>query len=269
MKSEYLTRPQELALVDGYRQTHDPRLEAQLLRSQMGLVRTLACGHLVGAAEREDLVQEGLMGLLRAIRLFDPARGVRLATYAIWWIRAYQSSSMLKNHRMVRMGTTFIQRRLYFRLRRVRAQLLATGGEPTDERLGALLGARPTDVRAMAARLDTRDLSLDAPAFADGGDSVGDHKPAAGAPVDELAMVHERESIVRQERDRFAATLTGRQRAVFDARWSGDEAPSLKALGDRYGLSRERMRQIERAMLDRLGRRLGPRLTMSRAPSAN
>ena len=262
MNREHLTRQEERALIDRYRRTRDPGLEAQLLRSQLGLVRMLARAHIVDAAEREDLVQEGLMGLLKAIRRFDPTRGVRLSTYAVWWIRAYQYISVLKNHRLVRLGTSQVQRRLYFRLRRVRARLLATGTEPTPERLGAIIGVSPVDVRAMAARLDSRELSLDAPAHADGSRSVIERMPDLGARVDELAMAHERELIVRQERDRFRATLTGRRREVFDARWVGDDAPSLQALGDRYGVSRERIRQIERAMLDRLRARLGRRLSL-------
>lgn len=268
MKSEPLTRAEERRLVDRYRRTGDARLEARLLRSQMGLVRMLAGAHLVDSSEREDLIQEGLMGLLKAIRRFDPTRGVRLSTYAVWWIRAYQYSSLLLNHRMVRLGTSQLQRRLFFRLRRVRAAMLAAGQEPTAESLGLVIGARPSAVRDMAARLDTRDLSLDAPAHRDRAGTIGDGLPAPGLRADELAMAHESERIVRQERDRFRVTLTKRQRAVFDARWVSDRAPTLQALGDRFGVSRERIRQIERALLDQLGGRLRPRLSLEESASS-
>jgi RNA polymerase sigma-32 factor len=268
MHSDHLTRQEERALVESYRQTHDRRLEERLLRSQIGLVHVLAGRHATDTMEREDLVQEGLMGLLKAIRRFDPARGVRLSTYAAWWIRAYQSISIIKNHRLVRVGTTQLQRRLFFRLRRVRAQLLASGIEPTPERLGLLVGARPAEVLEVAARLDAHEVSLDAPAHSERPGSLGERMAAPDPRVDELAMAHESEGIVRQEREQFRTTLSGRQRELFDARWGGDEAPTLQALGERYGVSRQRIRQIERALLDKLGRRLGPRLTLGMSASA-
>lgn len=260
MIRDHLTHEEERSLAARYRLTHDPPLEARLLQSQIGLVHKLAGAHPTDAAQREDLVQEGLMGLLKAIRRFDPDRGVRLSTYAAWWIRAYQYSSILKNHRLVRLGTSQVQRRLFFRLRRARAQLMAAGAEPTPERLAILIDARPDEVREMAARLDSRELSLDAPAHRERAGSLGEQVAAPGHSVDQLAIDHEAELIVRQERDRFRSTLTGRQLEVFDARWLGDDAPSLQTLGKRYGVSRERIRQIERAMLDELGCRLRPRL---------
>jgi RNA polymerase sigma-32 factor len=260
MIHDHLTASEERALACSYRRSHDRELEERLLRSQIGLVHQLAFSHAINSIEREDLVQEGLMGLLKAIRRFDPDRGVRLSTYAAWWIRAYQLSSIIKNHRLVRVGTTQVQRRLFFRLRRVRAELAAAGLEPTPERLGLLIDARPSDVREIAERLDSRELSLDAPAHADGTATVGARMAAPGASVDDLAMAHESDRIVGQERDRFRATLVGRRREVFDARWGGEETPTLQALGKRFGVSRERIRQIERSMLDELGHQLEARL---------
>ena len=153
-------------------------------------------------------------------------------------------------------------------MRRLRTRLYTAGLEATPERLGAILGAEPAEVIEMTGRLDSRELSLDAPVNEDGTGAFIAQVSAANAPADALAMERQSEAIVRQERDRFAATLAGRRRDVFDARWLADEAPTLQALGERYGVTRERMRQIERALLDELGRRLAPRLALPRARAA-
>lgn len=263
MVNDHLSRQEEQALIERYRRTHDRAVETRLVRSQMGLVHHLARAHSVSATEREDLVQEGLFGLVKAIRRFEPARRVRLSTYAAWWIRAYQYVYIIKNHRLVRLGTTQTQRRLFFRIRRLRARLTAAGLEPTAERMSALLDATPGEVREMAERLDASELSLDAPAHGDNPEPVGARTAAMDAPADELAMARESERIVRQERDCYRAKLVGRRREVFDARWLVDDAPTLQALGQRYGLTRERMRQIERGMLDELRLQIAPRLALA------
>ncbi|MDB4970222.1 MAG: sigE [Myxococcales bacterium] len=263
MIADHLSRHEELALCKRYRRGHDRRIEERLVRSQMGLVHRLARTHGGDNVDHDDLVQEGLVGLLKGIRRFDSAIGARLSTYVVWWIRAYQYSYIIKNHRLVRLGTTQTQRRLFFGLRGLRARFLACGLEPTDERMAAHLGANTDEVRQMAERLDSRELSLDVPAHDDSPESFGAGIRASSPLPEQLAMAHESERIVGQECDRFRATLTGRKRELFDARWRHDEPPTLQALGDRFGVSRERIRQIERSMLNELRRRLEPRLALA------
>jgi RNA polymerase sigma-32 factor len=257
--SPSLDRATELSLLADYRRTGDRRAEERLVCAQLGLVHQLARGHHAAGLDFEDLVQEGALGLLQAIRRFDAAHGVRLSTYAAWWIRAYQYRFMLHNHRLVRMGTTQAQRRLFFRLRTLRARLTAAGIEATPERIGALLGVDAREVRALEPRLDMHDLSLNEPASAN--DRGRPWEPCAGEPpADETAWTRERDVIVRYERDRFRAGLDARRRALFDARWLGDEAPTLEEMGARFGVTRERARQLEQGMLSTLRERLRARL---------
>jgi RNA polymerase sigma-32 factor len=256
MTTDHLSRDEELALVDNYRRTHDPRLEERLVRSQLGLVHKLAGAHQLEGLERSDLVQEGALGLLHAIRRFDPEHGTRLSTYAAWWIRAYQYRHIMQNCRLVRLGTSQTQRRLFFRIRALRAKLAAAGLEATPERLAALFGVGAVSARSMAQRLDAHDLSLDAPVRAGEPRSIGDNFASETMPADELTIARETASLVRQERDRYRATLGGRRRELFDARWLDEEQPTLQEMATRFGVSRERTRQIEQSMLQVLRKRL-------------
>jgi RNA polymerase sigma-32 factor len=260
MTAASLSRDDELRLVDEYRRTGDSHLEERLVRAQLGLVQQLSRGHHAAGVDAEDLQQEGALGLLQAIRRFDPRRGVRLSTYAAWWIRAYQYRYLIQNHRLVRVGTTQAQRRMFFRLRTLRARLEAAGVEATPERIATLLGVDADDVRALAPRLDARDLSLDEPPHQGERPRLA-ALAARDTPADERTAEHELDVIVRRERDAFREELDPRRRALFDARWLGDEAPTLQEMGDRFGVTRERARQLEQRMLSQLRARVAARLS--------
>ena len=259
MSPGHLTRREEQALFAEYARTRDPKLEALLVESQLGLVGQMARAHQLRGIDKRDLFQEGAVGLLYAIRRFDPARGVRLSTYAAHWIRAFQFRYLLTNYRLVRVGTTDAQRRIFFRLAALRGRLTAAGIEPTPERIAGMLGVDVATVRTTQARMDARDLSLDAPA-SDGETARVDMMAAATVPADEALADEELAGIVRVERDRYRQSLSPRRRQLFDARWVGDDRPTLKEMGDRLGVSRERARQLEQKMLAELGDRVRSRL---------
>ena len=255
MSPGHLTRREERQLFAEYARSGDRKIEARLVESQLGLVGQMARAYQLKGVDRRDLFQEGAVGLLYAIRRFDPARGVRLATYASHWIRAFQSRYLLANHRLVRVGTTDAQRRIFFRLAALRGRLSAAGLEPTPERIARILGVDADTVAKTQARLDARDLSLDAPA----GDSETlriDRLAVDGVPADEALANDELRRIVKRERDRYRRTLSPRRRELFDARWIDEERPTLKEMGDRLGVSRERARQLEQKMLGELGERV-------------
>jgi RNA polymerase sigma-32 factor len=256
----HLSAEDEQRLMDEYQQTHSPKLEARLVASQTGLVWKLARSHRLRGPDLEDLVQEGLLGLLVAVRRFDPGRGVRLSTYAAWWIRAYQWRYLLSNHRLVRIGTTEEQRRIFFRIARARARLEAAQLEPTPERVAALLAVSPDEVRAMEPRLAQRELSLAGAGHAWSTSRLEERLPASDLAPDEQLMLRETDAIVRAERDRFRRTLDPRRRVLFDARWMTDEPRTLSSLGARFAVSRERARQLEQGMLATLRSRLERRL---------
>jgi RNA polymerase sigma-32 factor len=260
MMKDHLTRESEQLLLEDYGRSPAPMLEDKLLRSQLGLVWKLARQHRARGIDLEDLAQEGALGLLRAIRRFDPSRGTRLSTYAGWWIRAYQWRFLLQNHRLVRIGTTQTQRRIFFRLGRLRAQLEASGLEATVERIAKLIGVDVGAVREMDARLRGREQSLDAPTHADGRSRV-DELVAGGPLADEQLAAREMDVIVGSERDLFRKTLDKRRRILFDSRWVTLNPPTLSAMGILFGISRERTRQLEKKMLVQLGTRLSQRLS--------
>lgn len=259
MTARHLTRREEQELFADYARSGDRKIEARLVESQLGLVGQMARAHHLKGVDRRDLFQEGALGLVYAIRRFDPSRGVRLSTYAAHWIRAFQFRFLLANYRLVRVGTTDAQRRIFFRLAALRARLSAAGIEATPERVAGILGVDTRTVQTTQARLDAGDLSLDAPA-PDGETARVARMAASGLPADEALADDELAGIVRVERDRYRQSLSPRRRQLFDARWVGDERPTLKEMGERLGVSRERARQLEQKMLSELGDRVRSRL---------
>ena len=259
MSPGHLTRREEEQLFAEYARTGDRKIEERLVESQLGLVGQMARAYQLKGVDRRDLFQEGVIGLMHAIRRFDPVRRVRLSTYAAHWIRAFQFRYLLANYRLVRLGTTDAQRRVFFRLSSLRARLAAAGIEPTPERIARILHVDADTVATTQARLDARDLSLDAP-VGDGDTRRVDRMSAANRPPDDLLADEEIARIVRRERDRYRRTLSPRRRKLFDARWVDEERPTLKEMGDRLGVSRERARQLEQKMLTELGDRVRARL---------
>jgi RNA polymerase sigma-32 factor len=252
----FLTREEEQRLFTQYRRGGDKKIEERLLQSQLPLVGHLTQRYLLKGIEQRDLFQEGAIGLLQAIRRFDPTRGTRLSTYSAHWIRAYAFRYLLANYRLVRIGTTERQRRIFFRLSSLRARLSTAGIEPTASRLATMLGVDAKTVAETEARMDARDLSLDAPENSDSDRTRMARFASAEPAADDVLADEEIAAILRFERDRFRDSLDERRRQLFDARWLDQSPPTLKAMGDRLGISRERARQIERRMLDDLGERV-------------
>ena len=254
--AKFLTREEEQRLFERYRRTGDKKIEARLLESQLGLVGRLTKLYRLKGIDRGDLFQEGAIGLLHAIRRFDPARGARLSTYAAHWIRAFEFRYTLANYRLVRIGTTQTQRRIFFRLAALRARLSSAGLEPTAPRLAALLGVDAKSVAETEARLEARDLSLDAPVHSDGDRTGISRLATAEVAADKALADYEVAEIVRFERDHYRSSLSPRRRALFDARFIDEGAPTLREMGDRLGISRERARQLEFKMLSELRARV-------------
>jgi RNA polymerase sigma-32 factor len=212
----------------------------------------------VRGVDWRDLFQEGALGLLQAIRRFDPSRGVRLSTYAAHWIRAFQFRFLLANYRLVRLGRSHGERRIFFRLSKIQSQLAATGGEVSPERIAALLDVDEASVRTMQSRMSAREVSLDSRGSADDerAATLLDRLPGDLPAADDALAAAELADIVRQERDEYRASLPARRLALFDARWMDDDRATLQEMGDRLGVSRERARQLEQKMLGELGARV-------------
>lgn len=255
-----LTREEELELATLYARTGDRAAAWKLVTSNLRLVVKIAREYHRGVFQLLDLIQEGNVGLMQAVRKFDPLKGVKLSTYAAWWIRAYIIRFIMDNWRQVKLGTTQAQRRLFFNLGKERERLLARGIEPTPRLLARNLRVDEEDVNEMAARMSGDDLSLDQPIRGEDGESSVsrmDRLEDRGAtPADETVAAEQMRKLFREKLDAFGLTLTDeREKAIFVDRLlprDGADPVTLSDLGARFGLTRERARQIEAKLTSRL-----------------
>ena len=234
----------------------DPRIAAQLVTANLRLVVKIAYEYRRAYKNILDLVQEGNIGLMQAVKRYDPYRGVKLSSYAAWWIRAYILRFILNNWRLVKLGTTQAQRKLFFNLRKKRAELVALGIEPSDAEVAKSLDVPESDVREMELRLSSSEKSLDAPV----GDAEGrstsrvDLVPSASEGPESLMAGGELQALLKDRLAQFRKTLDGKDKdiAIFDERLVADDPLTLQELGDRFGISRERVRQLEQRLTLRL-----------------
>jgi RNA polymerase sigma-32 factor len=255
-----LSREEEHALAVRYQETGDVDAAYKLVASNLRLVVKIAHEYRRTAFQLLDLVQEGNMGLMQAVKKYDPWKGVKLSSYAAWWIRAYIIRFIMENWRMVKLGTTQAQRKLFFNLSREREKLLARGIDPTPRLLAKNLQVEEKEVEEMAARMASEDLSLDAPV------GSGDDEPrqthiervaaADGAPADERIGDEQVRRLFREKLHVFAKTITDeKERFIFEKRLlppEGEAPLTLQEVGDRFRLTRERARQIEAKLTARL-----------------
>jgi RNA polymerase sigma-32 factor len=225
----------------------------RLIESNLRLVVKIAYEYRRAHKNLLDLVQEGNIGLMQAVRKFDPYRGVKLSSYAAFWIRAYILKFILNNWRLVKIGTTQAQRKLFFNLRKEREKLEQLGFQPTAALLAEKLDVTEQEVVDMERRLAAPEASLDAPVGNDddGSRSRFDYLPGTDRP-DQNVERNQFSELLRGKLEHFASTLEGREQAIFRERWLTEDPLTLQELGDRYGVSRERARQLEKRLLGRL-----------------
>lgn len=240
-----LSPEEERALARSYRENGDRRAAHALVTANLRFVVRVASRYAGYGLRLADLIQEGNLGLLKAVTKFDPDQGIRLVTYASWWIRAYIQSYILQSWSMVKIGTTQAQRRLFFALARTRRALARPGeDDDLDERVARHLRVRPEEVREASRRMEGRDQSLDAPG-PDGSLSSLDRLVAGEElPDEQLSRVRE-SARVRRGVHEALAQLDDRERTIAEQRFMADDPTSLQDLGDRFGFSRERARQLE------------------------
>jgi len=256
-----LTVDEEQVLARAFRDHGDEDAAKALVTANLRFVVKVASSYRGYGLKLADLVQEGNLGLMKAVRKFDPDQGIRLITYAVWWIRAYIQSYILQSWSVVKVGTTQAQRRLFFALARTRRELSRAGPpedhDELDDRVARHLKVRPEDVREATRRLEGRDMSLDAP-DPDGGSSHVDRVPSANAlPDDQLSSARESDR-VRRGVECALSLLDERERIIVEQRLMADDPASLQDLGTRFGFSRERARQIEIRARGKLRAALSP-----------
>jgi RNA polymerase sigma-32 factor len=240
-----LTEEEERRLIHEVRDHGDTRAARTLVVHNLRLVVSIAYQYRQAWTNVLDLIQEGSVGLLEAVKHWDPTLGTRFGSYAAYWIRAYILKFLMTNARLIHVGNTRAGRKLFFRLERERQKLLAAGFDPTPKLLAAKLDVDVADVEEVAAHLASREISLD-PRPDDEGIALEERLPGGGASPETQAARSELSGAVADLMKRFASGLTDeRERAIWHEHLSAPDDPvPLGALGQRFGVSKQRMGQI-------------------------
>lgn len=247
-----LTRDEEYSLAVKLKEEEDKDAAAKLITSNLRLVVKIAMEYQRAFINVLDLIQEGNIGLMQAVARFDPYRGVKLSSYASWWIKAYILRYILNNWRMVKVVTTQTQRKLFFNLQKEKDRLEAMGFVPTTKLLAENLEVKEKDILEMDKRLSRSELSMDLPLSDDSNaslsDMVSDKKPLQD---DNLANA-EMAKIYHGKLQEFEKHLTDKEQFIYNSRMLAEKPLTLQEIGEEFGITRERVRQIESRILQNL-----------------
>ena len=247
-----LTREEEHDLAVQYKQFGDIEAAYKLVRSNLRLVVMIAREYERAFRNLLDLIQEGNIGLMESLKNFDPYRGVRFPSYAVWWIRAYIIRYLMNNWRMVKLGTTQAQRRLFFNLQKEKEKLEAEGFVPGAKLIAQRLDVKESEVIEMDQRLSGRDLSTDAP-MVEGETATLLNTLTDNSPTPEERLVEdEYQQAIKERLKTFGEDLKDKELVVFRERLMAEEPLTLREIGERYSISRERVRQIEHRVKKKL-----------------
>lgn len=249
-----LTREEEHELAVRFQETGDVDAAYQLVTANLRLVVKIANEYRRAAFSLLDLIQEGNVGLMKAVQKFDPYKGVKLSTYAAWWIRAYVIRYVMDNWRMVKLGTTQSQRKLFFNLRKEKRRLENSGFKAEASVIAERLDVSEKDVIEMEQRMGASEASLDTPIGGEeGGMTLGDRLEMQGEGAEEAFADRELRQIFMEKVGAFASALDNeREKFIYARRLMSEEPLTLQQIGDEFGVSRERARQLEKRLVDRL-----------------
>jgi RNA polymerase sigma-32 factor len=248
----YLSKEEELRLFEEYR-THGSRDAAvKLIMANLRVSVAIAGEYLHTGADHMDLIQEGNVGLLQAIKKFDPSKNVRFHAYAAWWSRAYILRYLLNTYRLVKIGTTQDQRKLFYNLKKEKSKLEREGFAPDTKLLADRLNVRERDVVEMDQRLGNWELSLDQPIGEDQDGTLLDVIPSHQVPADEQLAHDQLHTLFREKLAEFVKTLDERDEDILRNRLLSETPLTLDDLGAKYGITKERTRQLEARIIKRL-----------------
>jgi RNA polymerase sigma-32 factor len=246
-----LTQEEEHRIAVRYREEGDIEAAYALVTANLRLVVMIARRYENAFRNLFDLIQEGNIGLMEAVKKFDPYRGIRFPSYAVWWIRAYIIRYLMNNFRMVKVGTTQAQRRLFFNLQKEKHRLEAEGFEITPKLIAQNLEVKPAEVIEMEQRMSGRDVSVDSPVGPGDEGSMLDFLQSKESTEQSVADT-EYQTLVADKMREFGETLDGKDKTIFEKRLLTEDPMTLAEIGDLYGISRERVRQIEERLKKRL-----------------
>jgi RNA polymerase sigma-32 factor len=249
---ELLDRDEESALARRYRQDGDLAAAHRLICANLRFVVKVANEYRGYGMKMLDLIQEGNIGLMIAVKKFDPDRGIRLISYAVWWIRAYIQNYIVKTWSLVKIGTTQAQKKLFFKLKQTQATLLRLTGRENAEEIAQTLDVRNAEVEEMSRRLAARDTSLDVELIEGENFTLMDTL-ADDSPDQETRLIEDEQRLkLTSEVRRAFDRLNDRERKIIQERILGESPRTLQELADDFGISRERVRQLEANALGKL-----------------
>lgn len=248
-----LTREEEVELGRRVQEEEDMDAAYQLVTSNLRLVVKIALEfQRVWMQNLLDLIQEGNIGLMQAVKKFDPYKNVKFSYYASFWIKAYILKFIMDNWRLVKIGTTQGQRKLFFKLKKEKQRLIEQGFDPKPKMLSQRLGVSEREIVDMDQRLDGWDVSLDSP-VKEGSDTGRIEFISEGsASAEDRVAKKEIENLLHNKVSEFRKQMTERELEIFNQRIFSDSPVTLQEIGDRYGISRERVRQIEKNVIKKM-----------------
>jgi RNA polymerase sigma-32 factor len=272
-KFPMLGKEEEFMLAKRWREHEDLDSARQLVNSHLRLVAKIAMGYRGYGLPIEEVISEGNVGLMQAVKKFEPDKGFRLATYAMWWIRASIQEYILRSWSLVKMGTTAAQKKLFFNLRKAKSQISAfEEGDLHPDQVHAIavkLGVLDEEVVSMNRRLAGPDASLNAPLRADSENEWQDWLEDKDAVSQETQLAESEEKSIRMGLLEEAMTeLTDRERHILTERRLKDDPTTLEELASQYGVSRERVRQIEVRAFEKLQKAMRAAATERRLDAA-
>ena len=246
-----LTREEETELAIRVQEKNDKRAAYRLVTSNLRLVVKIAMDfHRYWTKSLLDLIQEGNVGLLQAVRKFDPYRGIKFSYYASFWIKAYMLKFIMENWKLVKIGTTQTQRKLFFNLAKERDKLMAQGFEPEPRLLAERLDVKEEEVMEMSQRLGGGEVSLNAPMSDDGKEVFGSFlRDPNEVAIDEQLSEKQSRGLLLEKLAAYREKLSGKELDIFDNRIMAENPLTLQELGDKYHISRERVRQIQERII--------------------
>lgn len=259
-----LSKEEEHEVALEYHKTKSKDAAFKLISGSLWLVVKIAREYERVAKNVLDLIQEGNIGLMEAVQNFDPYRGVRFPSYAVWWIRAYIIRYIIANWRLVKIGTTQAQRKLFFNLKKESDRLEREGIYPSSRLLAEKLNVKESDVIEMSQRLGSPDASVDAPIGEESDSTLLSVLPSGAESIEDTLSKQQLHDALTGSIEDFEKGLSDKERLIFRGRVINEEKETLQELSDKLSLSKERVRQIENKLRDKLKasvtKKLGPEL---------
>lgn len=257
-KYPLLTKEEESEVAKKYFETKDPEFAQKLVRSNLRFVVKIAAEYSKFGAKMIDLIQEGNVGLMHAVKEFNPYKGARIITYAVWWIRGYIQEYLMRQYSMVRIGTTQNQRKLFYQLQKEKKSLEQLGHSANLTELSTKLGIPADEIETMAQRLSGRDVSLDRPMDEDSGVTMKDlQRTPSDESLDEKLAREEQLDILKKKIEEIRPLLSDREKIILEERILNDEPLTLQEIGEKYGITREAVRQMESRVIKKIKDKMG------------